>query len=216
MAHVPVLVIRLRALAGLFVFGRGGGQYPSAGFPSRTERRHYAYDAVTDNILFASTRDWRCFACCSLWCSRQSPTRTSRRVFWSTTRATSAWTWCSVSPPSQNASRCPRSTSPSSLAVALRWPSYSLHWRVKCTGTRGQYCWGGHHVLSTGEWSVQVPEVSTAEVAIMFSPLDSEMYRYQRSVLLRWPSCSLHWIVKCTSTRGQYCWGGHHVLSTGE
>ena len=59
MAYVPVLVIRLRALVCLRVFRRwgGGGQYPLAGFPSRAERRHYAYDAVTDNILLASTCD---------------------------------------------------------------------------------------------------------------------------------------------------------------
>ena len=179
----------LRVLGRL---GGGGVSIPLAGFPSRIERRLYVYDAVTDNILLASTRDWHCFACCSRWRSKRSPTRTSRRASWSTTRATSAWTWCSVSPPSQNASRCPRSASPSNLAVVLRWSSYSLRWRVKCTSTRGQYCWGGHHILSTGEWSVQVPEISTAEVAIMFSPLESEVYRYQRSVLhwelVWWPA----------------------------
>ena len=46
---------------------------------------------------------------------------------------------------------------------------------------------------------------SRAEVVIIFSPLESEVYRYQRSVLLRWSSYSLHWRVKCTGTRGQYC-----------
>ena len=60
-----------------------------------------------------------------------------------------------------------------------------LESEVYCTGIRGQYCWGGHHILSPGEWSVQVSEVSTAEVAIILSPLESEVY--------------------CTGTRGQYC-----------
>ena len=39
----------------------------------------------------------------------------------------------------------------------------------------------------------------------MFSPLESKVHRYQRSVLLRWPSYCLHWRVKCTDIRGQYC-----------
>ena len=68
-------------------------------------------------------------------------------------------------------------------SVLLRWPSYSLHWRV----------------------SAQVPEVSVAEVAIIFSPLEGKVHRYQRSMLLRWPSYSLPWRVKCTGIRGQYC-----------
>ena len=46
---------------------------------------------------------------------------------------------------------------------------------------------------------------SRAEVVIIFSPLESEVYRYQRSVLLSWSSYSLPWRVKCIGTRGQYC-----------